>query len=66
MLKNGELTLMVDGYGQTHYLGKTRKTAMTETVRSWRGCGFDILLTPHPSLRAIGSQQKRFSNCDAG
>jgi uracil-DNA glycosylase len=31
---------------------------MTETVRSWRDYGPDILLTPHPSWRTTGWQKK--------
>jgi uracil-DNA glycosylase len=57
-LKNVELTLLVGSYAQAYYLGKDRKKTMTETVRSWRDYGPDILLTPHPSWRTTGWQKK--------
>ena len=57
-LKNVELTLLVGSYVQAYYLGKDRKKTMTETVRSWRDYGPDILLTPHPSWRTTGWQKK--------
>jgi uracil-DNA glycosylase len=57
-LNNVELTLLVGSYAQAYYLGKDRKKTMTETVRSWRDYGPDILLTPHPSWRTTGWQKK--------
>ena len=57
-LENVELTLLVGSYAQAYYLGKDRKKTMTETVRSWRDYGPDILLTPHPSWRTTGWQKK--------
>ena len=57
-LKNVELTLLVGSYVQAYYLGKDRKKTMTETVRSWRDYGPDILLTPYPSWRTTGWQKK--------
>ena len=46
-----QLTLLVGSYAKAHYLGKTRKTTMTETVRAWRDYGPEFLPTPHPSWR---------------
>ena len=57
-LNNVELTLLVGSYAQAYYLGKDRKKTMTETVRSWRDYGPDVLVTPHPSWRTTGWQKK--------
>ena len=57
-LENVELTLLVGSYAQAYYLGKSRRKTMTETVRSWRDYGPDILPTPHPSWRTTGWQKK--------
>ncbi|MGZ0245770.1 MAG: uracil-DNA glycosylase family protein [Alphaproteobacteria bacterium] len=57
-LKNVDLTLLVGSYAQAYYLGKNRKKTMTETVRSWRDYGPDVLVTPHPSWRTTGWQKK--------
>jgi uracil-DNA glycosylase len=57
-LKNVELTLLVGSYAQAYYLGKNRKKTMTETVRSWRDYGPDVLVTPHPIWRTTGWQKK--------
>ena len=46
-----ELTLLVGSYAQAHYLGKSRKRTMTETVRHWRDFGPKFVPTPHPSWR---------------
>ena len=46
-----ELTLLVGGYAQKHYLGKRRQKTMTETVHSWADYAPDYLPTPHPSWR---------------
>ncbi len=48
-----ELTLLVGGYAQAHYLGKRRKRTLTETVRAWRQWLPDYLPTPHPSWRTM-------------
>lgn len=45
------LTLLVGQYAQAHYLGRARKSNMTETVRAWRDFGPDCLPLPHPSWR---------------
>ena len=57
-LENVELTLLVGSYAQAYYLGKSHRKTMTETVRSWRDYGPDILPTPHPSWRTTGWQKK--------
>lgn len=57
-LENVELTLLVGSYAQAYYLGMSRRKTMTETVRSWRDYGPDILPTPHPSWRTTGWQKK--------
>lgn len=46
-----ELTLVIGTYAQAHYLGKTRKKTMTETVRTWRDYAPKFLPLPHPSWR---------------
>lgn len=46
-----ELTLLVGGYAQAHYLGKSRQKTMTETVRNWRDYVPHFMPTPHPSWR---------------
>lgn len=50
-LRNRQLTLLVGSYAQKHYLGKRRKTNLTETVRAWRDYidgGFLPLVHPSP------------------
>ncbi len=46
-----ELTLLVGQYAQAWHMGKQRQKTLTETVRSWRDHGPDILPLPHPSWR---------------
>ena len=46
-----KLTLLVGQYAQKHYLGKERKTSLTETVRHWKNYGPNYLPLPHPSWR---------------
>lgn len=53
-----DLTLLVGQYAQAHYLGKTRKKSMTETVRAWRDYAPAFLPTPHPSWRTTGWLKK--------
>jgi len=53
-----ELTLLVGSYAQARYLGDRRQKTMTETVRSWRDYGPDIIPTPHPSWRTTGWLKK--------
>lgn len=49
-----ELTLLVGGYAQAHYLGGRRGRTLTETVARWRDFLPDYLPTPHPSWRTRG------------
>ena len=49
LLPNVELTLLVGGYAQAHYLYDSRFKAMTETVLAWRDCAPTIIPMPHPS-----------------
>ena len=49
-----ELTLLVGGYAQAHYLGARRGRTLTETVARWRDFLPDYLPTPHPSWRTRG------------
>ena len=50
-LPSVQLTLLVGGYAQKHYLKKQRRKTMTETVRYWADYGPDWFPTPHPSWR---------------
>ncbi len=49
-----ELTLLVGGYAQAHYLGGRRGRTLTETVSRWRDFLPAYLPTPHPSWRTRG------------
>ena len=49
-----ELTLLFGQYAQRHYLAKSRKKSLTETVRAWREYGPEFLPMPHPSWRNSG------------
>ena len=49
-----ELTLLVGGYAQAHYLGDRRGRTLTETVSRWRDFLPGTLPTPHPSWRTRG------------
>ncbi len=49
-----ELTLLVGQYAQAHYLGKRRRSTLTETVRAWADYGPGFLPLPHPSWRNTG------------
>jgi uracil-DNA glycosylase len=46
-----ELTLLVGSYAQAYYLGKDRRSTMTETVAAWRDYAPAFIPTPHPSWR---------------
>ncbi|MEO8449989.1 MAG: uracil-DNA glycosylase family protein [Gemmatimonadota bacterium] len=46
-----ELTLLVGQYAQRHFLGRTRKRTLTETVRAWPDYGPRYIPLPHPSPR---------------
>jgi uracil-DNA glycosylase len=47
------LTLLVGNYAQIHYLKETRKTSLTETVRSFREYLPEYFPLPHPSWRNL-------------
>lgn len=53
-LPNVRLTLLVGLYAVKHYLGDRAERNLTETVRSWRNYGPDIMPLPHPSWRNNG------------
>jgi uracil-DNA glycosylase len=48
------LTLLVGSYAIGWKLGAGAKPSMTDTVRSWREYGPDLLPLPHPSWRNTG------------
>ena len=50
-LPNLELTLLVGHYAQRHYLGRTAKRSMTETVNAFAEYGPMYFPLPHPSWR---------------
>jgi len=52
-LPNIELTVLVGGYAQAHYLGPRVKASLTETVRAWREYAPEYLPLPHPSFRNL-------------
>jgi uracil-DNA glycosylase len=47
------LTVLIGGHAQCWHLGR-RAGSVTETVRTWRDCGPDVLPLPHPSWRNTG------------
>ena len=53
-LSDIRLTLLVGSYAQAQYLKDRKKKTMTETVRTWRDYGPDVLPLPHPSWRNTG------------
>lgn len=46
-----ELTLLIGMYAQKRYLKKDMKRNLTETVRTWKDYGPEIIPLPHPSWR---------------
>jgi uracil-DNA glycosylase len=46
-----ELTILVGGYAQRHYLADRAKPSLTETVRAWREYLPRYIPVPHPSFR---------------
>ena len=46
-----ELTLLIGLHAQRHFLGRRRKTSLTETVKAWREFAPDCFALPHPSAR---------------
>ena len=54
LLPRIELTLLVGGYAQKHYLGDRCAASMTETVQAWREHAPRFIPLPHPSWRNTG------------
>ena len=52
------LTLLVGGYAQAYYLGKSRKGSLGETVRAYRQYLPEFFPLPHPSWRNLSWLQK--------
>jgi len=50
-MKQARLTLLIGGFSQAYYLGKTKKKTLTETVRAFETYGPDIMPLVHPSPR---------------
>lgn len=50
-LSNVALTLVIGKYAHAYHLGDRQGRNLTETVRSWRDCGAELLPLPHPSPR---------------
>ena len=48
-----ELTLLIGGYAQTHFLRRTGHTSLTATTRDWRALAPRVIPLPHPSPRNI-------------
>ncbi|SCA56327.1 Uracil-DNA glycosylase [Candidatus Terasakiella magnetica] len=58
-LDNIKLTLLVGSYAQNHYLGKSKKKTMTETVKNWSDyLEKGYLPLPHPSWRVTNLIKK--------
>lgn len=51
LLPDVRLTLLIGHYAQVFFLGKRRKTTLTDTVRAWRDYLPNALPLPHPSPR---------------
>ena len=49
--KQVKLTLIIGQYAQAYYLGKKRKTNLTETVKAWQEYSPKFIPLPHPSPR---------------
>lgn len=52
------LTLLVGHYAQAYYLGRHRRSSLTETVRAWADYGPAVVPLPHPSWRNTGWLKK--------
>ena len=52
------LTLLVGVYAHAYYLGKRKKSSVTETVRAWREYLPDYFVLPHPSWRNLAWMKK--------
>jgi uracil-DNA glycosylase len=53
LLPRVDLALLIGQYAQAHFLGATRKTSLTDTVRAWRDYLPGYLPLPHPSPRNV-------------
>lgn len=51
MMPEIRLTLLFGQYAQSRYLGESRKSTLTETVRNWQAYIPNYLPLPHPSPR---------------
>jgi uracil-DNA glycosylase len=54
LLKHVQLTLLIGRYSQDYFLGKRRKSSLTDTVAAWREYMPEHLPLPHPSPRNVG------------
>lgn len=60
-----QLTVLLGQYAHAVYLGKSRKTSLTETVRAWREYLPRYLVLPHPSpLNNIWLAKNRWFEAD--
>ena len=48
-----ELTLLIGGYAQAHFLRRTGHASVTATTRDWRAHAPRIIPLPHPSPRNV-------------
>jgi uracil-DNA glycosylase len=53
-MKDVELTLLIGQYAQRHFLGKTARGSVTETVEAFADYGPRVVPLPHPSPRNTG------------
>jgi uracil-DNA glycosylase len=53
-----ELTLLIGQYAQRHFLGRSRKASLTETVKAWHAYGPQYFPLVHPSPRNTPWQQR--------
>ena len=51
-LAGASLTLLVGMYAQKHYLGRSRRRNLTETVRAWAEYQPRFFPLPHPAWRS--------------
>ncbi|SFQ64089.1 Uracil-DNA glycosylase [Variovorax sp. OK605] len=53
-MKQVELTLLIGQYAQRHFLGKTARVGVTETVQAFADYASRFIPLPHPSPRNTG------------
>lgn len=58
VLPENRLILLVGSYAQARYLGKDRRSSLTETVRAFEAYGPRLFPLPHPSWRSGGWMQR--------